>query len=85
MKLLKRLNKINWLKQCNPIQTVDASNLVKKANYSTKISEIKKNPDHSNYITTTEFNKLTAKSFAARLKEVKLSFKGDINNLLKEI
>ena len=42
MKLLKRLNKINWLKQCNPIQTVDASNLVKKANYSTKISEIKK-------------------------------------------
>ena len=42
MKLLKRLNKINWLKQCNPIQTADASNLVKKANYSTKISEIKK-------------------------------------------
>ena len=42
MKLLKRLNKINCLKQCNPIQTVDASNLVKEANYSTKISEIKK-------------------------------------------
>ena len=47
--------------------------------------KLKKKPDHSNYITTTEFNKLTAKNFAARLKEVKLSFKGDINNLLKEI
>ena len=58
---------------------------LKKLIIAQKLVKLKKKPDHSNYITTTEFNKLTAKSFAARLKEVKLSFKGDIDNLLKEI
>ena len=36
---------------------------------NTKISEVEnKNPDHAKYITTQEFNKLTAENFAARLK-----------------
>ena len=35
----------------------------------TKIEEVgKKIPDHAKYITTPEFNKLTAENFAARLK-----------------
>ena len=41
--LLKRLNVMNWLKRVNTIQTIDASNLVKKTDYDTKNSEIEKN------------------------------------------
>ena len=51
----------------------NVSNLVKKAGYNTKIIEIEKkitDHDHGKYITTPEFNKLTAESFAARLAQV---------------
>ena len=35
---------------------------------NTKIAEVEnKIPDHAKYITTREFNKLTAENFAARL------------------
>ena len=38
---------------------------------NTKINEFEnKTPNHDKYITTPEFNKLTAESFAARLKQV---------------
>ena len=44
----------------------------KQTNYDTKIGEIKNkiadHDDSTKYITTTEINKLTAESFAARLK-----------------
>ena len=53
----------------------DASNLVKKTDYDTKVNEIeKKITDHSHekYITTPEFKKLTAESFAARLASANL-------------
>ena len=46
------------------------SNLVKKSDYDTKISELEKkitDQKHDKYITTAEFNKLTAENFAARL------------------
>ena len=44
----------------------DVSNLVRKTDYDTKISEIeKKVTDHDQYITTPEFNKLTAENFSA--------------------
>ena len=37
---------------------------------NTKISEVEnKIPDNSKYITTHEFDKLTAQNFAARLKQ----------------
>ena len=53
---------------------LDVSNLVeKKTDYNTKISEIEKkgtDHDHDIYITTLEFNKLTAEKFAARLAQV---------------
>ena len=49
----------------------------KKTDYNTKINEIEKkitDHDHSNkYITTLEFNRLTAENFAARLKEANLA------------
>ena len=38
---------MNQLKRFNTFQTTDASNLVKKTDYKTKINEIKnKTPDH---------------------------------------
>ena len=40
---------------------------------NTNISNIKnKIPNHDKYITTPEFNKLTAKNFTARLKQVNI-------------
>ena len=54
---------------------------IQKADYDTKISEIEKklNDDHGNkYITTQEFNRLTAENFAARLKQANLATKAEI-------
>ena len=48
------------------------SNLAKKTDYETKISELEKkltNHNHDKYITTPEFNKLTAENFSARLAQ----------------
>ena len=56
------------VKKFNAIRTTDTSNLLKKTDYNTKMNEKKKkitDHDHSNkYITTQEFNKLTAENFA---------------------
>ena len=50
---------------------------------NTKVSEVKnKNPDNSKHITTQEINKLTAESFAARLKPADLVNKADFDNKL---
>ena len=50
---------------------------------TTKIGEVKnKIADHAKYITTQEFNKLTAEDFAARLKQANLVSKTDFNNKL---
>ena len=64
----------------NAIQTTDTIDLVKKkTDYDTKFSEIEKaitDHDHSNkYITTLEFNYLTAKNFTAILKQANLAIK----------
>ena len=62
----------------------DVSNLVKKTDYNTKIQEFENkvtDHDHSNkYITTPEFNKLTAGNIAAKLKQANLTSKSDIAN-----
>ena len=72
----------------NAIQTTDASDLVKKANYDTKICETENkitDHDHNNgYITTQEFDKLTADTFAARLKQANLASKNDIADFVKK-
>ena len=66
-------------------KTLNVSNLGKETDLNTKISEIEKNvPDHvyDKYITTTEFNKLTAEHFSARLTQGKLAGKNDISNFV---
>ena len=63
------------------------SNLVKKTDYNTKISEIEKkitNNNHDKYITTAEFNKLTAETFDLRLKQSNLASKSNIANFIKK-
>ena len=58
-----------------------------ETDYSTKFNEItKKINDHENdkYITTPEFNKLTAESFTAILAQANLASKGDIANFVKK-
>ena len=65
----------------------NVSNLVKNSDYNTKVSEIEKkitDHDHDKYITTPEFNKLTAENFATRLVQANLASKNDIVNCLKK-
>ena len=51
-------------------KTPDVSGLKTTNVLETKINEVEnKIPDNSKYITTQEFNKLTAKDFEARLKQ----------------
>ena len=53
----------------------DASSLVKKTDYNTKITEIEKkltNHNHDQYITTPEFNNLAAAVFDIRSKQENL-------------
>ena len=57
-------------------------NLVRKTDYNTKINETeKKITDHNldKYITTLEFNKLTAQKFAAALTHANLLTNTDFN------
>ena len=59
------------VKKDNTIQTTDTSGLVRKTDYNRKTNKIEKkitDHDHGKYITTQEFNKLTADNFADRLK-----------------
>ena len=58
----------------------DTSVLVTTTVLNTKINEVEnKIPDHVKYIITQEFNRLTAASFAARLKEADLVNKADFD------
>ena len=42
-------------------------------------------PNHSKYITTTEFNNLTAETFTARLKQANVATKGDVANFVEKV
>ena len=54
---------------------------VTATNLNTKISKVdEKVPYNSQYITTEEFNKLTAEKFAAKLKQADLVNKTDFDN-----
>ena len=65
------------------------TNLAKKTHYNPKINKIEtKITDHDHsikYITTPEFNKLTAENFAARLKQANLASKSDTANFIKKM
>ena len=70
----------------------DFSNLVNKTDHNTKINEVEKkitDHNHDKYITTPEFNKLTAENFAARLTQANLvttiDFDDNLKNLNKKI
>ena len=70
-----------FVKKVNNINTADTSDLVKKADYNTKINETEikvTDHDHDNYITTQEFNKLTRDNFTARFAQANLASKNDI-------
>ena len=66
----------------------NVSNLVKKTDYKTKISEIENtmitDHDHDKYITIQDFNKLTSENFTVRLKQVNFQSKNDITNFIKK-
>ena len=73
------------VKNINTIQTTYTSDLVKQADYNTKIDEIEKKKidhDHEKYITTQE---LTAENFAARLKQANLKSKSNISDFLNKV
>ena len=70
----------------------NVSNLIKKTDYNTKITEIENkvnNHNYDKYIDTQEFNKLAADTFNARLAQANLITKTDFDpkllNLNKEI
>ena len=61
----------------------DTSSLVTTTVFNTKISEAEnKIPTHDKYSATPEFHKLTAESFAGRLKQAELVNKTDFDNKL---
>ena len=60
----------------------DISSLVKKTDYSAKITDIENkvdNHNHDKYIATSEFNKLAADVFNARLPQTNLITKTDFD------
>ena len=68
------------------------SSLVKKKVCDTKISELEKkltDHKHDKYISTQDFNKLTAENFAARLPQANLitetDFEAKLSSLNKKI
>ena len=66
----------------------NVSNLIKKTNCNTKISEIESkinNHNHDKYITTSKFNNLAAGVFTARLAQADLVTKTDFHTKLQDI
>ena len=62
---------------------LDTTGLVTRTVLNTKISEVEnKIPDNSKYVTTDDFNKLTAEDFAARLKQADSVNKTDFDDEL---
>ena len=66
----------------------DVSNLVKKADYNNKVTEIENkltDHNHDKYITTPEFNKLTADVFNAKIAEANLATKTKFDSRLSSL
>ena len=61
---------------------------MKKTDYDTRISETEKkitDHDHDEYITTSEFNKLTTENCKARLTQADLATKTDFDTKLRNL
>ena len=85
--VVKKTENDELVKKVYTFKTTDTSNLVTKTDCNTKINEIGKkitDYDHDKYITTQEFNKLTAEDITARLAQANLAGKNDIAGLLKK-
>ena len=94
IKDIKDKNKTPYITNLATIATLTAvenkipnvSNLVKKTDYNTKVSEIENkittDHDHNKYITK-EFDKLTSENLTARLKQANLASKSDVANFVK--
>ena len=81
---------VSGLATKSALTTVENSSLVKKTNYNTKISEPEKkitDHNHDKYITTIEFNTLTASVFNARLANLiaKTDFDAKLSSLNRKI
>ena len=66
----------------------NVNSLVKKTDCDVKILDTENkitNHDHDEYITTSEFNKLTTENFKARLAEPNLVTKTDFDDKLKNL
>ena len=66
----------------------NVSSLVKEIDYNTTISKNETkltDHNHEKYITTPEFNKVTAENFAAKLKQANLVTKTDFDDKLKSL
>ena len=66
----------------------DVSNLVNKTDHNTKVTEIENklnSHDHDKYIDTSEFNKLTADIFNARLAQADLITKTEFDSRLSNL
>ena len=50
-----------------------------------KFEKLKKNPDHAEYITTSEFNKFFDEEFDAKLKQVELAKNIDVANVEQRV
>ena len=64
------------------------SNLVKKTDYNTKVTEIENkltDHNHDKYITTPEFNKLTADVFNAKIAQANLVKKTEFDSRLSSL
>ena len=62
--------------------------MVKKTDYNTKVTEIENklnNHNHNKYIDISEFNKLTADVFNARIAQVNLITKTDFDAKLSSL
>ena len=69
-------------------KTTSVSNLVKKTDYNTKVTEIENkvnNHNHDKYIDTPKFNKLAAHVFNARLAQANLITKTDFDAKLSSL
>ena len=66
----------------------NVSDLVKKTNYNTNIIEVENtlnNHNHDKYIDTSEFNKLAADTFNAKLAQSNLITKTDFDTKLSSL
>ena len=58
--VIKKVHYDELVKKVSSTQTADIDNVVKKADYNTKLEKTEIIPHHSTYITAPEFSKLTA-------------------------